>query len=238
MMQGGVAASRADRRVTELVAHVADTDSPVLLLGEIGSAATGLASQIHKRSTRWRRPMVCVSCAAIPPALIERELFGWESAGINGALARIGQFEFADQSTIFLDGIGDLPLDAQVRVLRVLEEGRIERLGSARSIGIDTRIIAATHRDLRVRIAEGAFREDLYYRLAVFPIRVPARSLKLIDVEKQHLKTILESAQWRIRGERGAAARLGLTPATLERRMARLGLKRPAVTAFGEAYRG
>lgn len=237
MMSSGVAECAADGQVMELVEHVAATDSPVLLLSEIGFGTGWFASQIHALSARWERPLMSVDCAAIPPALIESELFGLETPSLTGALAQAGRFEFANKGTIFLDGIGDLPLDAQVRVLRVLEEGRIERLGSTRSIEVDTRIIAATHHDLRERVAAGAFREDLYYRLAVFPIRVPAPSLKLIDVEKQHLKTVLESTQWRIRGAAGAAARLGLKPTTLETRMARLGLRRPSVTAFGEWHR-
>ena len=118
--------------------------------------------------------MVRVNCAAIPPTLIESELFGREKGAFTGALARqIGRFEMADHSTIFLDEIGDLPLDVQVKLLRVLEERTIERLGSPQPIRVDVRIIAATHRDLERRIGEGAFREDLYYRLNVFPIPVP-----------------------------------------------------------------
>lgn len=228
MMTRGVAESAADRQVMDLVEHVAATDSPVLLLSEIGFSTGWFASQIHELSSRWERPLVSVNCAAIRPESIARELFGLESWAVAGGLAQVGRFEFANHGTIFLDGIGALPLDVQVRVLRVIEEGRIERLGSSRSIGVDARIIAATHQDLRERVADGAFREDLYYRIAVFPIRVPARSLKLIDVEKQHLRTVLESTQWRIRGESGAAVRLGLKPTTLETRMARLGLKRPS----------
>ena len=118
--------------------------------------------------------MVRVNCAAIPATLIESELLGFEKGAYTGALARqIGRFEMADHSTIFLDEIGDLPLEVQVKLLRVLEERQIERLGSPQPIRVDTRIIAATHRDLEELIAAGTFREDLYYRLCVFPIRVP-----------------------------------------------------------------
>ena len=303
----GVSESPATRRVMELIEQVAPTDSTVLLLGETGTGKELFASQIHELGPRSHRPMVRVNCAAIPSTLIESELFGREKGAFTGALARqVGRFELADKATIFLDEIGDLPLDVQVKLLRVLEEGQIERLGSPRSITIDTRIIAATHQDLTQRIADGAFREDLFYRLNVFPIRVPAlrervediphlvwrfvgefskafgrriesisndslaalqqypwpgnirelrntveramivssgprltiavppssntaakRSLKLIDVEKQHLRAVLESTRWKIRGEGGAAARLGLKPTTLETRMAKLGLKRP-----------
>ena len=127
--------------------------------------------------------MVRVNCAAIPATLIESELFGREKGAFTGALARqVGRFELADHSTIFLDEIGDLPLDVQVKLLRVLEERQIERLGSPRPITVDTRIIAATHRDLEQRIAEGAFREDLYYRLNVFPIQVPPLRERVEDI--------------------------------------------------------
>ena len=162
------------RRVQQQVQHVAPTDSTVLLFGETGSGKEMFASLVHQLSARHSRPMVRVNCAAIPATLIESELFGREKGAYTGALARqIGRFEMADHSTIFLDEIGDLPLDVQVKLLRVLEERHIERLGSPRSIRVDTRIIAATHRDLEQMIAAGTFREDLYYRLCVFPIRVP-----------------------------------------------------------------
>ena len=245
--------------------------------------------------------------AAIPATLIESELFGREKGAYTGALARqVGRFELAHRSTIFLDEIGDLPPDVQVKLLRVLEERQIERLGSPRPITVDTRIIAATHRNLEQRISEGTFREDLYYRLNVFPIHVPPlrervedipllvwrfveefskafgkridsidkdnlaalqqypwpgnirelrnvveramivatqqrltipvpqasaaavrRSARLVDVEKEHIRAVLESTAWRIRGVGGAAERLGLKPTTLETRMAKLGIIRP-----------
>jgi transcriptional regulator with GAF, ATPase, and Fis domain len=162
------------RRVEEQIQQVASTNSTVLLLGETGSGKEMFATQIHELSARRSRPMVRVNCAAIPATLIESELFGHEKGAYTGALARqIGRFEMADHSTIFLDEIGDLPLEVQVKLLRVLEERQIERLGSPRPIRVDTRIIAATHRDLERLIAAGTFREDLYYRLCVFPIRVP-----------------------------------------------------------------
>ena len=166
--------SPAARRVMELIEQVAATDSTVLLLGETGTGKEVFASRIHELGSRRHRPMVRVNCAAIPSTLIESELFGREKGAFTGALARqVGRFELADKATIFLDEIGDLPLDVQVKLLRVLEEGQIERLGSPQSIKVDTRIIAATHQDLQQRIADGAFREDLFYRLNVFPIRVP-----------------------------------------------------------------
>ncbi len=169
-----VGRSPALRQVLSQAEQVASTDSTVLLLGETGTGKELFASHIHSLGARRGRPMVRVNCAAIPATLIESELFGREKGAFTGALARqVGRFELADHSTIFLDEIGDLPLDVQVKLLRVLEERKFERLGSPRPISVDTRIIAATHRNLEQRVAEGAFREDLYYRLNVFPIQVP-----------------------------------------------------------------
>lgn len=162
------------KRVIEQIQLVAATDSTVLLLGETGTGKELLATQIHERSARRDRTMVRVNCGAIPSTLIESELFGREKGAFTGALARqIGRFELADRSTLFLDEIGDLPAEIQIKLLRVLEEREIERLGSPRSIRVDTRIVAATHRNLEQRIADGTFREDLYYRLNVFPVYVP-----------------------------------------------------------------
>jgi formate hydrogenlyase transcriptional activator len=302
----GVGQSAAIRRVEELVRQVAETDATVLLLGETGSGKEVFASQIHELSRRRGRSMVRVNCAAIPTTLIESELFGREKGAYTGALSRqIGRFELADGSTIFLDEIGDLPPDVQVKLLRVLEDKQIERLGSSKATKVDTRIIAATHRDLEKRIEADTFREDLYYRLNVFPIRVPPlrertedipmlvwrfveefsaafgkrvesitkdniemlqryswpgnvrelrnlveravigangprltiaipqssaatrRSVRLADVEKEHIKGVLDSTRWRIRGAGGAADQLGLKATTLETRMAKLGLQRP-----------
>src|SRR3954447_1415918 len=166
--------SAAMRRVVDQIQQVAATDSTVLLLGETGTGKELLATHIHQSSSRRGRPMVRVNCGAIPATLIESELFGREKGAFTGALARqIGRFELADHSTLFLDEIGDLPHDIQIKLLRVLEEREIERLGSPRPIRVDTRIIAATHRNLEQRIGDGSFREDLYYRLNVFPIVVP-----------------------------------------------------------------
>jgi formate hydrogenlyase transcriptional activator len=304
---GVVGDSAAVRQVQELVQQVAPTDSTVLLLGETGSGKEMFATQIHDLSPRRDRAMVRVNCAAIPATLIESELFGREKGAYTGALARqIGRFEMANLSTIFLDEIGDLPPDVQVKLLRVLEEKQIERLGSPKPIRVNVRIIAATHRDLERLIAAGSFREDLYYRLCVFPVRVPPlrehvediprlvwgfveefsrafgkridvigkdemaalqqyswpgnirelrnvveramivgtgprltfalprtssastrRGPNLADVEREHIRQVLESTGWRIRGLGGAAERLGLQPTTLETRLVKLGLKRP-----------
>jgi DNA-binding NtrC family response regulator len=302
--------SKALRRVLDQIQQVAVTDSTVLLLGETGVGKEVLATHLHEQSARRGRAMVRVNCAAIPSTLIESELFGREKGAFTGSLSRqIGRFELADHSTIFLDEIGDLPAEVQVKLLRVLEERQIERLGSPQSIRVDVRIVAATHRKLEERIAEGTFREDLFYRLNVFPIQVPPlreraedipslvwlfvdefcrsfgkridaipqrdmdalqrygwpgnirelrnvieramivatgirltialptrsdvigstarRSLKLVDVEKDHVRTVLEGTGWRIRGAGGAAEVLGLQPTTLETRMLKLGLHRP-----------
>ena len=294
------------RRVLEQLRQVATTDSTVLLLGETGTGKELFATYLHSLSARHDRLMVRVNCSAIPTTLMESELFGREKGAFTGALARqIGRFELADHSTIFLDEIGELPADVQVKLLRVLEERQIERLGSPKAIHVNVRVIAATHRNLEQRIAEGAFREDLFYRLNVFPIQVPPlrdriedipllvwrfvtefsktfgkridaiprdnmaalqrypwpgnirelrnvveramimatgsrltitiptptagagkRSLKLVEVEKEHIQGVLTRTGWRIRGTGGAAERLGLRPTTLETRLAKLGLKR------------
>jgi formate hydrogenlyase transcriptional activator len=302
-----VGQSAALGRVLEQVQQVAATGSTVLLLGETGTGKELFATRIHELSSRHGRAMVRVNCAAIPSTLLESELFGREKGAFTGALARqVGRFELADHSSIFLDEIGDLPADVQVKLLRVLEERQIERLGSPKPIHVDTRIIVATHRNLERRIAEGAFREDLFYRLNVFPINVPplrerledipllvvrfveefskafaksidviprenmvalqqyswpgnirelrnvveramivatgprlaipvpvstasaaSRSARLVDVERDHIRSVLDSTGWRIRGMGGAADRLGLRPTTLETRLIKLGLKRP-----------
>ena len=168
-----IGTSAAVRQVLEQIRHVAATDSTVLLLGETGSGKEMFAAEIHRLSARAVRTMIRVNCAAIPSTLLESELFGRERGAYTGALARqIGRFELADRSTIFLDEIGDLALDVQVKLLRVLEERQFERLGSPKSVRINTRIIAATHRNLEQLVADGTFREDLYYRLNVFPIQV------------------------------------------------------------------
>jgi len=299
--------SQAIKTVLEQARQVAATDSTVLLLGETGTGKELIAAHIHELSARRGRIMVRVNCSAIPSTLMESELFGREKGAFTGALARqIGRFELADHSTIFLDEIGELPPDVQVKLLRVLEERQIERLGSPKGLHVDVRIIAATHRNLEKRIAEGSFRDDLFYRFNVFPIQVPPlrdrvedipllvwrfvdefskafgkrvdtisredmavlqryswpgnirelrnvveramivstgtqlslslpavahpagkRSLKLNDVEREHILSVLDSASWRIRGSAGAAALLGLKPTTLEARMSKLGIVRP-----------
>ncbi|MGY4425122.1 transcriptional regulator with GAF, ATPase, and Fis domain [Bradyrhizobium sp. JR6.1] len=160
--------------VIEEAGQVARANTTVLLLGETGSGKEVLAQAIHEASGRKDRPMVKVNCAALPAALIESELFGREKGAFTGALARqAGRFEIADGSTIFLDEIGELPLELQPKLLRVLQEGEFERLGGTRTIKVDVRVIAATNRDLAQAVREGRFREDLFYRIDVFPIEVP-----------------------------------------------------------------
>ena len=306
-----VGESAALSRVRALADEVAVTDATVLILGETGTGKELFATYIHEGSARRVRPMVRINCAAVPETLLESELFGREKGAFTGATDRqVGRFELADRSTIFLDEIGDLPGNAQVKLLRVLEERQIERLGNPKPIRVDTRIIAATHRDLEAAVSGGTFREDLFYRLNVFPVRLPSlrervedipllvwryvtefsetfgkkietitsqtmaalqrypwpgnvrelrnvveramiksrggelpielpravlssvnRSERLVDVETEHMRQVLDITRWRIRGANGAADRLGLRPTTLESRMAKLGLRRPIAAA-------
>jgi formate hydrogenlyase transcriptional activator len=299
--------SPAAQRVLQQIDQVAAATATVLLLGETGTGKELIATAIHERSPRASRAMVRVNCAAIPATLIESELFGHEKGAFTGALTRqIGRFEVADGSTIFLDEIGELSNEMQVKLLRVLQEKQVERLGSPRPIDIDVRVIAATNRDIERAVADGTFREDLYYRLNVFPITVPPlrervediptlawsfadefaralgkriesipkdqlltlqsypwpgnvrelrnvieravivstrprlviepprprrfgpkRSVRLLDVEREHVQAVLESTNWRVRGDGGAAELLGLKPSTLEGRMAKLQIRRP-----------
>jgi len=298
--------------------QVAATDSTVLLLGETGTGKGLIARRIHELSGRSNRPLVTVNCAALPSTLIESELFGHEKGAFTGAINRkIGRFELADGGTIFLDEVGDLPIELQAKLLRVLQDREFERLGATTTKTVDVRVIAATNRDLGKSIEDGTFRADLYYRLGVFPIKAPAlrerrgdipllvwffiselqhrlgkeydevsaramealslydwpgnvRELKNIieramilsqspvlqlgdwfpgkqeftpsssraderngetieEVERAHIEKVLEACNWRIRGTDGAAEHLGLKRTTLQSRMKKLGIERPAV---------
>ena len=171
------------RSVMERVEQVAPTDATVLILGETGSGKEVLARSIHARSRRANGPVVRVNCGAIPPELIDSELFGHERGSFTGATGtRKGWFERADGGTLFLDEIGELPAAAQVRLLRVLQEGTLERVGGHRSISVDVRIVAATHRDLASMVEAGQFREDLWYRISVFPVYLPALRERREDI--------------------------------------------------------
>ena len=169
--------------VMDLVRQVAPLDSPVLLLGETGSGKEVMATAIHNSSPRKDGPFIRVNCGAIPATLIDSELFGHEKGAFTGALSqKRGRFERADKGTIFLDEIGELPLDAQVRLLRVLQEREIERVGGTRAIKLDIRVIAATHRNLESMVSSREFRDDLYFRLKVFPILIPPLRQRTIDI--------------------------------------------------------
>jgi formate hydrogenlyase transcriptional activator len=297
--------SPAILKVLRQAEQVAPTDASVLIFGETGTGKELLAQAIHRLSSRGRYVMMKVNCAALPSGLVESELFGREKGAFTGALTRqIGRFEVADGSTIFLDEVGELPADVQVKLLRVLQEGEFERLGSPRTVKVNVRVIAATNRDLSDEVRKGRFREDLYYRLNVFPIRMPPlrdrqqdipllvwdfladfsarmgkkitqvpratmdalqrrqwpgniRELRnviehgaivtkgetlglpdlgeagsaapplqtLADAEREHILRVLDSTGWRIKGPKGAAAALGLNPATLYSRMKKLGIR-------------
>jgi transcriptional regulator with PAS, ATPase and Fis domain len=301
-----VGRSAALRRALVLADQVAATDSTVLLVGETGTGKERFAHYVHDCSRRRNRLMIVVNCSAIPTPLLESELFGREKGAYTGALSKqLGRFELAHGSTLFLDEIGELPLEVQVKLLRVIENRTIERLGNPKPIPIDVRIIAATHRDLAAAVRDGKFREDLFYRLSVFPIDVPplrerrddipalvrtfveelTRSMskrvgeidpRSLDALAEHswpgnvrelrnaveramilatgpvlsievpraigadstpaprvaardqVEQVLHETGWRIRGPHGAAARLGVKPTTLEARIRKLGLARPA----------
>jgi len=178
-----VSEAPAVRLALAQVAQVAPTPATVLLFGETGVGKEVFARAIHELSPRRQREMIRVSCAAIPSALIESELFGRERGAYTGALSRqIGRFELANQSTLFLDEIGELSAEVQIKLLRVLQERVIERLGSTQSVKIDVRIIAATNRNLEKAVEDNTFREDLFYRLNVFPIVIPPLRERVEDI--------------------------------------------------------
>lgn len=175
--------SQAIKQVREMIDRVAPTEARVLIMGENGTGKEVVARLIHEQSNRSKLPMVEVNCAAIPSELIESELFGHEKGSFTSAIKqRIGKFEQANKGTLFLDEIGDMSLSAQAKVLRALQENEITRIGSDKSIKVDVRVIAATNKDLRKEIQEGNFREDLFHRLSVIPIHVPALRERIDDI--------------------------------------------------------
>jgi formate hydrogenlyase transcriptional activator len=183
MFEEIVGSSEPLRRVLTQVAKVAPTDSTVLILGETGTGKELIARAIHKRSNRSTRAFIRVNCAAIPPSLIASELFGHEKGAFTGALQRrVGRFEAADGGTIFLDEIGELPLETQSALLRVLQERELERVGSSQPIAVDVRVLAASNRNLKLAVTAGTFRQDLFYRLNVFPIQIPALRERAGDI--------------------------------------------------------
>jgi transcriptional regulator with GAF, ATPase, and Fis domain len=192
------------RPVMDRVELVARSDAPVLIFGETGTGKELIARAIHTRSARHQGPFDRVNCGAIPPELIDSQLFGHERGAFTGAVeSRRGWFERADGGTLFLDEIGDLPPAAQVRMLRILQDGWMERVGGEKPINVDVRIIAATHRDLASMVAEGRFREDLWYRIAVFPIVLPPLRERREDI-----------ARLAVHFAERAATRFGLAPVT------------------------
>jgi formate hydrogenlyase transcriptional activator len=174
MFEEIVGSSEKLRRVLAQVAKVAPTDSTILIFGETGTGKELIARAIHKRSGRASQAFIRVNCAAIPPSLVTSELFGHEKGAFTGAVQRrVGRFEAANGGTIFLDEIGDLPMETQIALLRVIQEREFERIGSNRPISVDVRVLAATNRDLKAAVAGGSFRQDLFYRLNVFPLEIP-----------------------------------------------------------------
>jgi two-component system nitrogen regulation response regulator NtrX len=188
--------SEAMSELRRWIERAAPTEASVLIGGENGTGKELVARRIHALSQRRRGPFVAVNCAAIPAALIESELFGHERGAFTGAqTARKGHFESANAGTIFLDEIGDMALDAQAKLLRALEQRTITRLGSSRAVEIDVRVLAATNQDLEARVRDGAFREDLFYRLHVVPIRVPSLRERLADLEVLANHFLIEAAR-------------------------------------------
>jgi transcriptional regulator with GAF, ATPase, and Fis domain len=212
MFEEIVGESRALQGVLANVVKVAPTDSTVLLTGETGTGKELIARAIHKRSHRAARAFVSVNCAAVPPSLIASELFGHEKGAFTGATQRrLGRFELAEGGTLFIDEVGELPLETQISLLRVLQEREFERLGGTKVIPANVRVIAATNRDLPASIAAGTFRSDLYYRLNVFPMEMPP-----LRQRKEDIHLLVEYFIDRFASNAGKKIR-GINRATLDR---------------------
>ena len=197
-------ASDAMQRVIAQVDRVAPTESRVCILGETGTGKELVARAVHERSARRERPFVTVNCAAVPTELIESELFGHEKGAFTGAAARhLGKFEQAHGGTLFLDEVGDMPAAMQAKLLRLLQEGELERVGGERPIAVNARVIVATHRDLELLVQKGTFREDLYHRIFVFPIVMPPlrdRSEDIPVLAEHFARQVAEQNGWKPRG--------------------------------------
>jgi two-component system nitrogen regulation response regulator NtrX len=197
-------ASDAMQRVMAQVDRVAPTESRVCILGETGTGKELVARAVHERSARRERPFVTVNCAAVPTELIESELFGHEKGAFTGAAARhLGKFEQAHGGTLFLDEVGDMPAAMQAKLLRLLQEGELERVGGERPIAVNARVIVATHRDLELLVQKGTFREDLYHRIFVFPIVMPPlrdRSEDIPVLAEHFARQVAEQNGWKPRG--------------------------------------
>jgi transcriptional regulator of acetoin/glycerol metabolism len=206
MFEEIIGSSESLRIVLAQVTKVAPTDSTVLILGETGTGKELIARAIHKRSNRSRKPFIRVNCAAIPPSLISSELFGHEKGAFTGAIQRrLGHFEAADGGTIFLDEIGELPYETQVALLRVLQEREFERVGSSQPVSVDVRVLAATNRELDAAVSAGTFRQDLFYRLNVFPVLVPSLRERKDDLPS--LRRLLKDEQVKAIGTSAAGSR-------------------------------
>ncbi len=234
-----IGSSDAMRRVFGTIQKVAETDLTVLVLGRSGTGKELVAQAIHDRSSRKGRPFVVVNCAAISRELVESELFGHEKGAFTGAdRRRTGRFEAADGGTVLLDEIGDMPLETQAKVLRVLQERAFERVGGNESIEVDVRVVAATHRDLRAEVQKGRFREDLYYRLKVVEIELPPLGERTEDIPalcEHFLKQLSERlGRDRKRLSPAAAARLLRYPWPGNVRELRNAIERAAVLSTGE----
>ncbi len=205
-----VGSSAAMAHLRSIVARVGPSSAPVLVTGPSGSGKEAVARAIHAASDRADKPFVAINCGAIPPELIESELFGHEKGSFTGAAGRrIGRFEEAHGGTLFLDEIGDMRFDMQVKLLRVLEDGVVHRVGGGTAVPVDVRIISATHHDVHAEIGEGRFREDLYFRLGVLPVKTPALADRPDDIPDliEHFQDKMGPAG-RVRFDAGAMARL------------------------------